>query len=872
MRKSCLAVHLIVGGILLFGSRANAAAIENAQKAEQQARKSLERILSLDLVDTSLETALSIVSRKGDLKLNYNRSRIPVHKKINLKLSNVTSAQAIQEILKGTDVELRVTASGQLALIPGTNKPPPSVPGNLQGKVGDLHLGIPLPQVRVELYPTYTEVTSDLQGYFKLQEMKPGVYSAKFQCPGYESLTIPGISIQPGHTTEIQAKLTLTPIAADSETLQVIGKYRTSVNPVSAYTFSSEEIQGNPATAGVISRILDTFPGVSFLSDENLEHVIRGGSPLENAFYIDNIEVPGIGHLAMMGSNGGFYSALNPELIQNVEFLSGNFSTDFGDRLSSITRISLKEGNRTRFAGSTDLSLAGVETALEGPLPNQKGSWLISLRKSTLSIMQSLGIELETVPKTFDSQIKFTLDLSPHHKLNVLNFHSTGKFWQTAPNLFTHKQMDQDQSTTGINLTSYWSPVFFSSTSVSFSSHNRADGQQYANLLMGPEIWRIVESRRSFVLRNTNFLVLNSRLKLDFGFQIKHEKEDLDQMIYQPVRNFLGNTVADSRLGLEFRTTQTSLFNSLVATPLRRMTLTLGIRSDYSSAHRSLIFSPRISTTYRITDHLTLNSGIGMFHQLLPLNYLATIPQAVDLKHMRAVHYGLGFEYLNESGTRFSLSAYQKDYSHLPISPEAPYTLLTDLFLDNSLRNFSEPLCYRMPDLVLDTATAYSRGIEALLQKRWFADFISILSISCFQSRFTDLQGIKRSRIYDTQYIFNLVGKYTPSPRWEFSASWVFMGGAPYTPMDYLRSAQMQQIVLDESQYLALRQSGYSRLNIRITKSILIGQRSLLFYLDVINVLDIDNVKTYEWNLWSRMKEASHQLGIVPILGFKYRF
>ena len=129
MRKRLYAILFLIGVVFFFTSQAKAAATDNEKKAEQQARESLKKIISIDLVDVSLEKALSIISHKGDLKLNFNRSRIPVHKRINIKLKNVKSGRAIQEVLKNTGIELQVTSGGQLALIPAKNKPLPAATG-----------------------------------------------------------------------------------------------------------------------------------------------------------------------------------------------------------------------------------------------------------------------------------------------------------------------------------------------------------------------------------------------------------------------------------------------------------------------------------------------------------------------------------------------------------------------------------------------------------------------------------------------------------------------------------------------------------------------------------------------------------------------
>ena len=771
---------------------------------------SLQEIISIDLKDVSLEDALAILSRKGNFKLNYNRDRIPIRKKVTLHLVDVPAAVALEKVLNMTGTELSVTAGGQLMVMPSRQK-------SGDGSNGD----------------------SDK----------------------------PGRVLVFAESVESQ----MMPIEVEHEEVDVYGDLKSSKNPLSAVRISLEEIQGIPECGGGISRFLNTLPGVSFISDENLDYVVRGGSPLENGFYVDDIEVPGISHIANAGSQGGFYSALNPDVMRNVEFLSGCFSSDYGDRLSSITRMSLREGSRLGISGGVDMSLAGMGAYLEGPLMSDRGSFILSLRRSHLAALRSVGADLDAVPSTWDSLLKMTYDISSRHRIKVLNFYRNGSYRDEDRDSWLHTNLREVQNTVGVNWASYWNKNLFSTTTVSYSSYSRSDGED-VNLYWNPEFWSLDEDSRFFNLRNSNFAVLSETLKLECGFQIKHEREVLDHYIYQPLTDIYGNIAQDSRLDLRFQTTKYGLFASGMLEPLRNMTLTLGLRGDYASAQRDLVLAPRISCAYDVTRNLTLNAGVGIFHQTLPLNILAYNSDSVGLKPMRAVHYVLGVDYATASGTRFSVEVYQKDYSRLPVCPDAPYQLLLDLFLDRSMGNFGSLIGYRLPTQVLGTGTAYCRGIELLFQNKWADTLSTTASATFFSSCFTDLEGVVRSRVFDSEYVINLIGRYTPTPQWTISASWIMMGGGPYTPVDMVRSQQAHAWTLDEYRYLGRRYPDYNRLNLRISREVFSPNRGLEIYLDILNVFDQENVARFDWDYWNRTRGEEHQLGIIPVFGIKYSF
>jgi hypothetical protein len=89
--------------------------------------------------------------------------------------------------------------------------------------------------------------------------------------------------------------------------------------------------------------------------------IVRGGSPNENRFYLDGIEVPNINHFATQGASGGPVGLLNVDFINEVDFYSGAFPSNRGNALSSVLDIKFKDGRSDKpgvaFAlGATDLA------------------------------------------------------------------------------------------------------------------------------------------------------------------------------------------------------------------------------------------------------------------------------------------------------------------------------------------------------------------------------------------------------------------------------------------------------------------------------------------------------------------------------------
>lgn len=106
------------------------------------------------------------------------------------------------------------------------------------------------------------------------------------------------------------------------------------------------EIEKSPGGNRDISRIVRSYPGVSFspIGYRN-DLIVRGGSPSENRFYMDGIEIPNINHFATQGASGGPVSILNADLIREVQFYTGAFPVNKAGALSSVMDIRLRDGD-----------------------------------------------------------------------------------------------------------------------------------------------------------------------------------------------------------------------------------------------------------------------------------------------------------------------------------------------------------------------------------------------------------------------------------------------------------------------------------------------------------------------------------------------
>ncbi len=739
--------------------------------------------------------------------------------------------------------------------------------GTISGKVVELKNGLFIPGVSALIKDSKFTTISDQEGKFKFLEVPVGIYSIEFSIPGFKTSTKTDVVVHPNRISQINIEMMEEELRLE-ETVDVSASYfpEKAQNPNSTFNLSAEEIRRAPGSSGDISRMLKMMPGVSNLSDFNSDLIVRGGSPDENAFFIDNIEIPNINHFPTFGSSGGFFSAINPDLLRNVDFYTGGFSASYGDRLSSIIDMSFRDGNMDDFdiLFSADFMQAGA--VVEGPLVKGKGSFILSGRICVIRYLQDMGIidfgeDTDfTFPDMKDSQARLTLDLSSNNRLTFLNYFSAGDFdlGQEEFNM----DLNYTQNTAGLNLRTIWSSNLISNTTLSFSFVKQNFDMKY-QFEADDFFWNYGTHEKTLSLRNTNYLELNDRNKIEFGLQLKRESFDQDWNI-AAYSDFWGNDIqASSKKTEGFFSTKTGLFLSYIATPFKRLSTTFGFRGDYSSITDKFFVSPRFSFKYKFNGNFSLHGGTGIFFQSLPLYVQAENTAFRKLKEAKAIHYILGLEYLIGLGIRFSLEVYHKEYANLPIDPNNPRRLITDR------DSFT---LYFPPEDLVDKGKASSRGIELFIQKKMIKRLYGIFSFSYFKSRYKDLFGVERNRIYDNRYTLNLVLGYKPSIRWEFSTKWTMIGGAPYTPIDIQESIKEGTDVRDDSQLNGARYPDYNSLNLRGEYRLSLSKFGMIVFVDITNVLNRKNVMYYFWNPDENEVNNITQMPFFPKIGLEFRF
>ena len=155
-------------------------------------------------------------------------------------------------------------------------------------------------------------VSTDSLGTFKIEQVPPGIYSLEASCIGYQTVSTPEYIVS-ASTPFIEIEM-----EEDANLLNTVvvvpSPFRRNIeSPVSMRIIGLQEIEKSPGANRDVSRIVRSYPGVSFspIGYRN-DLIVRGGSPSENRFYMDGIEIPNINHFATQGASGGPVSISMP--------------------------------------------------------------------------------------------------------------------------------------------------------------------------------------------------------------------------------------------------------------------------------------------------------------------------------------------------------------------------------------------------------------------------------------------------------------------------------------------------------------------------------------------------------------------------------
>jgi len=735
--------------------------------------------------------------------------------------------------------------------------------GMLNGKVVDMESRAGLDAVQIFIREINRIAETDENGEFLIKDVKPGVYYLSFHRIGYQGRIKTDIVVRPNRATVVDIEMRKAALDVEGISLKWDVLFDDEDTGSKTISYSREEIRRAPGSAGDVSRILMTLPSVAKVNDESNSLIVRGGNPFENAFYIDGIEVPNINHFPHQGKTGGPIGMLNVELINDVSFSSGGFSALYGDKLSSIMDISFREGSRKKLEGQLELSFIGFGGLIEGPLPSNRGSFILSHRRSYLNyVVDWFDVGSTVAPSYNNLQTKLVYEVNPRHKFTLLGIwaddHNSPSRKVALENKMSHfGNQDLYQGTIGLSWRALLSNRSFSQTSVSYTGM-KFDEDWYDLATQDLSI-----RNRSFE-QSVNFRsVISSQISdnylVEYGLDGRIITNSYDNY-YGETTSFSGDEDSEYVMDKTAKSYNAGLFINNTFKLSNRLTANTGLRTDYYAYNETFSLSPRFSASYALDNKTTIRGSIGHYQQQIPLILMSQSESNKELRNPGAMHYIAGVDRLLGEDSKLTLELYEKRYKNFPIDINQPAVFV----IDEDYFKFYESL--------VDKGVALSRGVEVVFQKKLLDQIYGLAGATYFRSRYRSLDRVWYDRGYDNRFAVSIEGGYKPNHYRDFSIRWVYAGGVPYTPFDIELSSEYNRPVYDSNRINELRYPDYHSLNIRYDQRVFFKKSTLTFFLSVWNVYDRKNIADYFWNIEEQKVDKIYQWRRLPVFGIEYSF
>ncbi len=738
--------------------------------------------------------------------------------------------------------------------------------GSIAGTVLDAADNTPLKGATVEIRPQGRKVQTGADGHFTIGTLAPGWYTLVVTYVGYSPDTLLNVEVRGGDTTPAHARLH--PLAVEGGTIIVTG----AVDPLppqggaGTVPITADQIRSRPGTLGDISRMVAGTPTVARFDDRYASLVVRGGSPMENGYYIDKIPVPSISHFPSQGNAGGPLGLLNSSIIKGATFYTGGFPVAYGDRMSSVLDISLRDGDRQRFSGEGALAVTGATVSVEGPIRDGRGSYLMCGRHSFLNLVRK-AIDMDAVPNYDDiyAKVSFSHDsLSSYEMIGLLG----------AGNFLIDESISQSS---GFN---FYGDLNYTSGSLGFAWDRRWPGKGDANVSFAFSSLRWTNNNRfsgtdqmlydnnsrenTFTVRNVNSRRLGSFMTAGFGAEFHYIDARYDYTLgqYSHETGYPNPAVSVSAVP-DFMTGALWLDNEMRFGD--RLTVTAGVRADAIgySAHSHL--APRGSIRLRLSRNASIYTAAGLYYQSLPLTIVLQHRSNQRLRDPRALNLVAGAGCRPTGWLGLNLESYFKRYDHMPMD-----TTQANVFvLDELVYNYGF-VAGHLP--LVDSGRSDVYGLETTVTFRPSDHLFCRIGTAWSRAKFLGVDNAWYDRVIDNRFAADIELTLRPTAGWTFSSRWLFGGGRPYTPFNMELSRLHNDGVYDLDQANKVRFPDYHSLSLRIERRFSFGRSDVALYGEVWNVYNRENVSGQYWDPNTRRVEAVNQFPRLPIVGLEYRF
>jgi len=585
---------------------------------------------------------------------------------------------------------------------------------------------------------------------------------------------------------------------------------------------SVKDINNIPVIFGErdVLKTIQLLPGIKSAGEGGSGFNVRGGSTDQNLILLDEATVYNASHLM------GFFSVFNSDAIKDISVYKGNEPAEYGGRLSSVLDIKMNDGNAKKYAVSGGIGLISSRINVEGPIVKDKGSFIISARRTYADMFLKLSNDstLKSIKLYF-----YDLNAKANYKINdKTRIYLSGYLGKDVLGFKDMFGINWGNSTATLRLNHLISDRIFSNTSLIFSNY-----EYKVNLNLGSGNKMDIISR-----------IQDYSFKQDFQF-FKNENSTLKFGVNSVFHKIIpGAITTGENISLKSLSNKKAWENALYISKEDKLSENLNLEYGLRLNSFSLL-GPGDFYTYdalgNTTDTASFSSGqfVKTYFNLEPrvsMNYILNDRSSVKFSYARNTQ-NLHLLSNSTSGSPTDLWIPSSNNVKSEIADQISLGYYRN-FVDN-LYEFSAEIYYKKLQNQIDYKDGaeldYNENVESqilfgdgraygleLFLKKKYGRFNGWISYTLSRSE-RKFDAINHGNYYpakqDRTHDISVVGMYNPNKHWSFSATWVYYTGnaVTYPVGKYEIDGQTMYYYTDRN---ADRMPAYHRLDLGATWNI----------------------------------------------------
>lgn len=533
-----------------------------------------------------------------------------------------------------------------------------------------------------------------------------------------------------------------------------------------------------------ILKTITLLPGIKSAGEGNTGFYVRGGGSDQNLILLDEAPIYNASHLL------GFFSTFNSDAIKDVSIYKGGMPAEYGGRLSSVLDIKMNDGNDKGFGVQGGIGLISSRIKVEGPLVKDKGSFMVSARRTYVDLFLKL---------TTDTSIRgnslyfYDVNAKANYHFNDKNaIYISGYLGKDVLALKNVLGTNWGNKTGTLRFNHLFSNSLFSNTSVIYSSYNFVvEGLQNA------QSFKATSQINDINLKEDLQYSVGYQHTLKFGFNIlQHNITPGD--ITSPKNSSYNEKHVEKRYGFE-----NALYASDEWNVSKHLTFLYGLRLS-----GLFLMGPGTFKTYddagNITSSRTYYSRGSFVKKYLNPEPRFTANYVIDDQNSIKTSYSRNTQNIHLlSNSSSNTPTYLYVMSSNNIKPEIADQVSTGYFknFNDNVYEFSTEVYYKWMqnqidykdgsqllvnqdvESLLTYGTGRAYGVELFLKKKYgrFNGWIGY-TLSRTERRFAAInEGHYYPARQDRTHDVSVVGIYQLNKRWTFSSTFIYGTGNAVT-------------------------------------------------------------------------------------------